>query len=160
MSKARQAALRYLSGRDRSVHEVRQKLKEKEFASAVVDQIIAYLEDLKLVDDRALAHRWVEVRVEVSGAGPAKLAQDLRRKGIDQEIVEDVLEECADALSSADAAADLLRKQRRRYSSIEEHKARRRMYDFLARRGYNEDVVSKAVKQVWEEIREHDFQGD
>ena len=160
LNKARQVAMRYLSGRDRSVHQVRQKLVEKEFAAAIVDQVIADLERHNLVDDRALAHRWVQVRVEGKGAGPAKLAQDLRRRGISQDIVKDVLEEFADILSSADAAADLLRKQRRRYVGIEKHKAQQRMNGFLARRGYQGDVVSKAVKQVWEEIREHDLEGD
>ena len=158
--KARQAGMNYLAGRDRSVHEMRQKLQGMQFDADLVEQVIADFERLHLVDDRAFARRWVEVRVEGRGAGPAKLAQDLWRKGIERSIVDEVLEEFADALGSAEKAVELLRKKSRRYAGLGAQKAQRRMYDFLARRGYKEDVVTKAVKQVWEEIRENDLQGD
>ena len=152
--------MKYLTGQARSVYEVRQKLRGMEFADEIVDEVIADFGRLNLVDDREFARRWVEVRVEDKGEAPAKLAQDLRRKGVERDIIDEVLEEFADALGSAEKAVELLRKKSRRYAGLEAQKAQRRMYDFLARRGYKEDVVTKAVKQVWEEIRENDLQGD
>ena len=60
LQKAKDAAYRYLSYRARSVAEVRDKLKEKDFAAEVVAEVIDDLQRQKLLDDREFARRWIE----------------------------------------------------------------------------------------------------
>jgi regulatory protein len=158
--KARDVALSFLSARARSVHEVREKLQRQRFAAGVIERVIADFRRLKLLDDREFARSWVESRAGRRPAGTAKFVQDLRRKGIDREIIDEVLAEFAEELDSDETAASLLRRQRWRFAGVEEVKAKRRMLGLLARRGYAQETAQKAVETVWEEFRKHDLEGD
>jgi regulatory protein len=159
--KARQVGLTYLSGRARTVREVRDKLQGKEFAAGVIDQAIEDLKRLALLDDREFARRWIESRIAGQrAAGARKFTQDLRRKGIAAELIAEVLEEFAEELESESAAVKLLSRQQWRYRELDEHKAKRRMLGLLARRGYDHELAFKAVEQAWEEIQRNDLEGD
>ena len=160
IQKARDASLKYLSARARSVHEMREKLRQKEISEEVVDQVVADLERLKLLDDREFARNWVESRMRNRPAGALKLAQELRKKGIDKAVIDDLLEEFGEALDSIETATALLRRQKWRYAGLEEVKAKRRMLGFLARRGYESGTVYKAIDKVWEELQRNDLEGD
>jgi regulatory protein len=160
LHKAREAGLVYLSGRARSVEEVRQKLGEEAFAGEVVERVVADFERLKLLDDRELARRWVERSVAQRPSGATRLRQELRKRGVAGGIIDEVLAEFGPLLGSAEQAAGLLRKQAWRYRGVEEDKARRRMLGFLARRGYGPDEAREAVEQVWKEMESNEGQGD
>ena len=151
LQKAKDAAYRYLSYRARSTAEVRDKLREKEFAAEVVAEVVADLQRQKLLDDREFARRWVEARLP-RAYGARKLVQDLRHKGVAAGVVDEVLAEYASALNSGERAVDLLSKQAWRYRGLAPDKAKRRMLGFLARRGCNEEMAKAAVEQVWQEL--------
>ena len=160
IQKARQISLTYLSARARSIHEVREKLRKEGFADGAVGQVIADLQRLSLLDDREFARRWIESRLARKPAGARKFRQDLQHKGIEQELIAEVLEEFREDLDSETAAVGLLSQQRWRYNGLDELKAKRRMLGLLARRGYEQDVARKAVEQVWEEMQSDEFEGD
>ena len=161
VQKARQIGLTYLTARAWSIHEVREKLRRAEFEAAVIDQVIENLKRLNLLDDREFARRWVESRIEGKKlAGRRKFLQDLQRKGIEQDIIAEVLEEFAEDLESGTAAAKLLRRQLWRYNGLDERKAKRRMLGLLARRGYEQELALKTVEQVWEEMQSNDLERD
>ena len=151
LQKAKDAAYHYLSFRARSVKEVSDKLAEKNYSEEIVAQVVADLKRQRFLDDYQFARRFVEVRLARAN-GSRKLAQDLRRKGVRSEIIDEVLEEFAGEIDSNERAAELLSKQAWRYRDLERDKAKRRMLGFLARRGYDADTASKAVDQVWQEL--------
>ena len=151
LQKAKDAAYNYLSYRAGSVKEVRDKLAQKDYAAEIIEQVVADLERQQLLDDRDFARRWVEARLRRAN-GSRKLAQDLRRKGVGSEIVDEVLAEYAAELDSGERAVELLGKQAWRYRGLERDKAKRRMLGFLARRGYDADMARKVVDQVWQEL--------
>ena len=151
LQKAKDVAYHYLSFRPRSVKEVSDKLAEKNYSEEIVAQVVADLERQRFLDDHEFARRFVEVRLARAN-GSRKLAQDLWRKGVRSEIIDEVLEEFAGEIDSNERAAELLSKQAWRYRDLERDKAKRRMLGFLARRGYDADTASKAVDQVWQEL--------
>ncbi len=151
VQKAKNAAYHYLSFRARSVVEVSDKLREKDFCPEIVAAVVSDLQRQKLLDDREFARRWVEARLD-RAYGSRKLAQDLRRKGVAIEVVEEVLGEYAEMLDSGERAVDLLAKQAWRYRGLEAEKAKRRMLGFLARRGYDAESARAAVETVWQEL--------
>ena len=151
LQKAKAAAYHYLSFRARSVKEVRDKLEEKDYPEEIVAQVIADLERQRFLDDCEFARRFVEARLARAN-GSRKLAQDLRRKGVGSEIIDEILKEFAGELDSNERAVELLGKQAWRYRGLECDKAKRRMLGFLARRGYDADMARKAVDQVWQEL--------
>ncbi|MXX41370.1 MAG: regulatory protein RecX [Gemmatimonadetes bacterium] len=158
LQKAKDAAYRYLSYRTRSVAEVRDKLTEKDFAVEVVAEVIADLQRQQLLNDREFARRWVEARLP-RAYGARKLAQDLRHKGVDAGVVDEVLAEYAPALDSSERTVALLSKQAWRYRGLAPDKAKRRMLGFLARRGCDQEMARAAVEQVWQELA-NEVEGD
>mgnify|MGYP006154291137 FL=1 len=153
LQKAKDAAYNYLSYRARSVKEVRDKLVQKEFAEEIIEQLVDDLQRQKLLNDREFARRFVEARLGRAN-GSRKLAQELRRKGIETEIIDEVLGEFAATLDSEERAVGLLGKQAWRYRGLERDKAKRRMLGFLARRGYDAQMARSAVDKVWQELQE------
>ena len=146
--RARQLALSYLAARDRSVRQVRDKLTQKEFRAGVVDSVIDGLVEDRLLDDIGFARRWVQTRQQSRPSGARRFTAELRGKGVDAEVVAQVLAEFVD-VGSEETAVQLLRGQVSRYRGVEEIRAKRRMYGLLARRGFDSETASRAVDKVW-----------
>lgn len=151
---ARNAALRLLKSRDRSVHEIADRLLRKGWEPGLIDQVTADLLRVGLLDDEAMARRWVGLQLDRKPAGPPWLRSELARRGVDKELIERVLEEYADQTGSEASALDLLRRQSGRYLSLDRDRARRRMMGLLARRGFDPDTASGAVETIWKETEE------
>lgn len=158
---AYQAALAFLGPRARTVWEVRERLRRREFSAAVVDQVIEALTRLGLLDDHAFCRHWIESSQESKKpAGAPRLRQDLRRKGVEPDTVREILAEFEPDLGTESAALGLLRHQWSRYAGLDELRAKRRMLGLLSRRGYEHEAAMRAVEQVWEEKQRDDVKGD
>lgn len=83
-------AMRWLARREYSVHELGRRLRDKGYPAAEVAGVLAELESGGLVSDRRFAESLVRSRAE-RGYGPMKIAHELRAKGIDDALVEEVL---------------------------------------------------------------------
>ena len=147
-------ALQYLGARDRTERELRDRLKRRGCGHAAIETALERLLGARLVDDEALARRYVETRMTERPSGAIRLAQDLRRRGVEGATIDRVLEEFADGIGTEDAAVDLLRRAAKRYRGLDSTTARRRMYGMLARRGFDAETTARAVETVWQEMEE------
>ncbi len=145
---ALQRALNFLSYRVRSEKEVRQNLKKHKYDQAVIDEIIERLVRGKLVDDQNFAELWVENRSEFRPRGSRMLRSELRQKGISDRMIEGALSD----LDETNLALKAARKKSRRYRDLEQDEFRKKLYGFLARRGFHYGVISEVVPIIWEEI--------
>jgi regulatory protein len=145
---ALQRALNFLSYRPRSEKEVRQNLKKHKYNQAVIDEIIERLVRGKLVDDENFAELWVENRSEFRPRGGRMLHSELRQKGIPDQVIENALSD----LDETSLALKAARKKSRRYKDLDRNEFRKKLYGFLARRGFHYSVISEVVPIVWEEI--------
>lgn len=91
--KANNTALDYLNYRKRTEKEIIDKLSEKGFEENIINNTLDYLKKYKFVDDLDYASSFVQDKVNLSKHGPYKIRYDLYRKGVSQEIIEEVLEE-------------------------------------------------------------------
>jgi len=145
--KAKEAALKFLSYRRRSEKEVRDKLKKKEFAKDLIDEVIEDLKRVNLINDYDFACAWIRDRVSNNPRGKALLKQELWKKGIKKEIIEKVLKEYfKNADEELNLAKKLMEKRKKRYANLEKNVAKRRMIDFLLRRGFSYDIVKQVLK--------------
>jgi len=151
---ARQLALQYLGARDRTERELRERLARRGCAPAAVDAALGRLKAARLVDDETLARRYVELRLAERPAGAVRLAQDLRRRGVERATIDGVLAEFADRIGTEAAAAEVLRRVAGRYRGLDSTTARRRMCGVLARRGFDPETTAKAVENVWQEMEQ------
>jgi regulatory protein len=144
---AKDAALKFLSYRMRSERELRDKLKKKEFAQNLIDEVVKDLKRVNLIDDYEFASAFVRDRISNNPRGKILLKQELWKKGIKKEIIEKALKEYfKDENEELILAKELLRKRKKRYESLDENVAKRRLMSFLLRRGFSYDIVKQVLR--------------
>lgn len=140
--KSLDSAFRYLSYRMRSEKEMRDKLKEKEYGSDIIEETIKRLYELKYIDDKEFTKSWVAQRV--SGRGRFVLRRELLKKGIDNEIIEFELKNIDDKQEIKNAK-DLVEKKKKFSGIKDRNELYKKVGDFLTRRGYSYDVVKIVI---------------
>jgi regulatory protein len=146
-ARALDAALHFLGPRPRSEREIRDRLARGEYDVQVVDRVIGRLRELRLVDDTAFAAYWVEQRATHRPRGSRLLKQELRQKGVSQDVVAEALPEDDDpdgAYRAAQRKATSLR-------AFDERTFKQRLGGFLQRRGYDYETTRTVVSRLWTE---------
>ncbi len=143
-------ALRHLASRPRSTAEVRRVLEQQELSAGAVDRVIERLLAAGHLDDEAFARFWVSNRERFRPRAPLALRQELRQKGIADDII-------AQALQSVDSESSAYRAglaQARRLETLDQRTFRQKLGGYLLRRGYGHDVVWPVVERIWSELRQ------
>ncbi len=149
-SVARKILLDQLTGQARSRHELAERLRKKDVPDAIATRLLDRFEEVGLIDDEAFARMWIASRRSVGasgGKGLARraLAQELRRKGVPDEVATGALDEI-DPADEEVAARRLVARRLRSMSSLEPAVATRRLVGMLARKGYPPGVAFAVVK--------------
>jgi regulatory protein len=144
-SVARKILLDALTGQARSRKELADKLAKKEVPAELAAALLDRFEEVGLVDDGAFARAWIASRQPGKGLARRALAQELRRKGIDDEVAREALDEI-DPDDEDSAARALVRKKLRTMRGLEHDKATRRLVGMLARKGYPPGMAFAVVR--------------
>jgi regulatory protein len=145
-SVARKILLDQLTGRARTRSDLEKKLAQRGVPAEVATRLLDRFEEVGLVDDAAFAREWVAQRQEGRGLARRALAQELRRKGIDDEVARDALGEI-DESDEIEAARVLVRRKLRSVSGLDTDKAVRRLVGMLARKGHSSGVAYRVVRE-------------
>jgi regulatory protein len=145
--KAYRQALLFLGMRARSEREVRKNLEKHEIPPAVIEQTIERLREEQLVNDGQFAQDWVANRSEFRPRSRRALTVELRQKGLAEADIRSATE-AVDEEALAYAAAQ---KRVRRLEGLEWVEFRKKLSEFLARRGFGYDVITPTVKRLWAE---------
>ena len=143
---ARKILLDQLTGRARTRSELATKLGARNVPEDVATRLLDRFEEVGLIDDAAFAREWVAQRQSGRGLARRALAQELRRKGIEDEVARDVLDEVDDD-DEVEAARTLVRAKLRSVRSLDRDKAVRRLVGMLARKGHSSSVAFRVVKE-------------
>jgi len=143
---AREYALKLLSYRSRSEAELYRRFLTKGFAQATIEETLAWLRGQKLVDDADFAARWVEHRRHTRPMGRAGLTWELRQKGIDRRLVENVLETYGGD-PEREAALKAAQKALSRTSG-DPIARRRKIAGLLQRRGFTWDLIQEVLESL------------
>jgi len=156
--RALQQALLFLSYRARSETEIRQNLRRHEIPETVIDQTLERLRQDGFANDDQFAKAWVENRNAFRPRSRRMLAMELRQKGLGDEAVNSALESVDDEALAYEAA----QKRAPRYKDLEWNDFRKKLSDFLARRGFSYSVTSTTVTRIWNEMhsREKHFENE
>jgi regulatory protein len=145
-SAARTILLDKLAGQPRTRAELADLLAEREIPDEVADEVLDRFTEVGLIDDAAFANAWVESRHRGRGLGKRALAQELRRRGVDDELARDALDELDPDQEEA-TARELVRKKLRSMRSLDRQVAMRRLLGLLARKGYPGALAMTVIKQ-------------
>ncbi len=146
-------ALNYLSFRPRSREEVRRYLRRKETPPEIIEAALARLDRLDFVNDRAFAEFWIETRGQFNPRGAHALKNELRMKGVEREVVDELVDDEQDEERALRAgrkkAMSLVNVPNMDYARF-----RNRLGPFLQRRGFGYEVTTRTVRALWEELKE------
>jgi regulatory protein len=141
------AAIRYLGYRPRSEAEIKQRLQRHGFDSECTEKALARLKEQGLVDDIAFARFWKENRETFSPRSRRMTKWELRRKGLNSDIIEQVISEVDDKDSAYRAALS----RAYRLSTSDYQTFRQRLGEYLGRRGFSYSVIHETTERVWQE---------
>jgi regulatory protein len=144
-SVARAILLDALTGRARSRRELRDRLATKQVPDELAERLLDRFTDVGLVDDSAFARSWVESRQRSRSLARRALAQELRRKGVDDETARAALDDL-DPEAERAAAGELVRRKARSLRGVDRAKATRRLVAMLGRKGYPPGVAYAVVR--------------
>jgi regulatory protein len=142
---ARKILLDQLTGQARSRSELAERLARRNVPDDIATRLLDRFEEVGLVDDEAFARSWVAGRQAGKGLARRVLAQELRRKGVDDETARQALEEIDPADEEA-AARALVRKRLRSMTGLDDTTRARRLVGMLARKGYPAGMAFAVVR--------------
>ena len=145
-SVARKILLDQLTGQARSRRELADKLRAKNVPGDLATRLLDRFEEVGLIDDEAFARSWIASRQPGKGLARRALAQELRRKGVDDEVAREALDEI-DPDDEQQAARALVRKKLRSLSRVDDTTATRRLVGMLARKGYGSGLAFAVVRE-------------
>jgi regulatory protein len=141
------AADRQLKIRLRSEKELRQKLSNRGYSETVIDAVIEHYRRGKLVDDHVFARQWIQCRLN-RPFGWKRIINELRQKGIAEEIIDQQICMAHDHFDESAAAMSLAQKQLIKYRDLSVEKAKRRLSAYLERRGFQWDIITQILKKL------------
>jgi regulatory protein len=145
---AREAALKLLERTRRTRTDLERRLHDKGFAAATVTDVLDRLARVGLVDDAEFARAYLAGRWGRRPTGWRTLQMQLRGKGVSDEDVLAArarIEEREGVVDELSTARKLVEQAARRYASLEPRVRQQRLYALLARRGFDGDVIRRAL---------------
>jgi len=140
-------ALTLLAARPYSSSALRRKLGQKEYGAADADDAIRRLLDNGLLNDARFAEQFARSKMLSTGASKRRVTQDLYRKGIKGDLatqaIANVVEQ--DEIDPAAVIERVAKKKLAQLGDLEPVILRRRLFGFLARRGYDLDEIKRVV---------------
>jgi regulatory protein len=151
---AKQAALRLLARRPRTVKEIRDRLRAKEYPQPHIAAAVEELTRAGMLDDAAFARTLVRDAVSARPTGKLALRRKLLLLGVEKSIVEEALLETfesVDELASAEEAAQRFLKRSNAIRKAGPLQQRQRLAGFLTRRGFDWSVIGPVVNKFTQE---------
>jgi regulatory protein len=143
-------ALNLLAARPYSTQTLRRKLIQKEYPAADADDAIRRLVDNGLLNDAKYAEQYARSKILMTGVSKRRLQQELYRKGIKGELATTAIANVIEQ-EEIDPAALIERVAKKKLASmgdLDPMILRRRLFAFLARRGYDIDEIKAVVGRL------------
>ena len=134
-------AVRYLARFDRTAAQVERFLTSKGASAGQAKQVISRLSELRYLDDRAYAARWIEATLARRPMGRDRLKAELMARGLGETLAQDVIVEGLGRLDEetlARRAVSLKERDRMRFP-------RQRTVSLLRQRGFGEETIERII---------------
>ncbi len=141
--KAYDKIVRFANLRPRSKKEINDWLRKYRVHKSIHKDLFNRLKRLDMLDDRKFAQWWVDQRLSFRPRGKRALFAELRQKGIDRDLIKEVLDETK--VDEEKIALNLLKKRNYRWKNLNKLEARKKMGEFLARKGFNWEIIKQTI---------------
>jgi regulatory protein len=144
---AKQVLLRRLSHAPRTRKELAKDLKDKDISDEVANVALDRFEEVGLINDQALASNYVSSQHERKGLGKNALRQQLRAKGVSDDVAQEAISQISDD-QEFQAAFALACKKIRSLQKDDAKTQLRKIVGVLARKGYSSNLAFRVAKEV------------
>ena len=146
--KALNTALRILTRRDHSKHELKQKLKVRGYAGKVIDEVITECERFECISDERTAQVFIR-QLHRKGYGRRRIRFELSLKGLRGKHILAVLSQSISDADECQCAEKIFQKHTRRFDREKDVLKRRdKIYRFLYGRGFSKAVISEVISKI------------
>ena len=151
LQEARDSANRLLGFRMRSVFEMKRRLKEKDFDQEEIDHTIQNLINKNFLNDEEFGRAFVKEKVRNKKIGPRALKKEIYQHNLADELTESLIQEVYDEFNPKALIESHLTKKRIKRKTLINKKDKKRLTDFLIRKGFYWDSI-RDVYHDWELI--------
>ncbi|MCK4807799.1 MAG: RecX family transcriptional regulator, partial [Candidatus Aegiribacteria sp.] len=141
----------YLSFSERTLHQLRSYLIGRKYLERVVDDMLLWAERCGLVDDKRFASIYIRSHSRNSPMGNFRIRMELKKRGIPDSIIDEVLSE----RDEGDLYRILVKTTKNKYGYLEKQTGLRRARGYLQRRGFQYDLISRVMDEVFRDSEEH-----
>ena len=155
-------AVMMLAARGRAAKDLERQLVRKgeplEFARLAVERLVAE----GFVDDESYARSFVRSKSAGAGLARFRLKQELGRQGVERAVADEAIAEVfeEESIDEVATATVLAAKRVRTLRGVDPQSQRRRLYSFLARRGYSPPVIVAAIETATGDSTDGEQAGD
>ena len=146
LAKAKSTVFRLFKFRPRSEREIINKLKGKKLPNDTIATAIEHFKKIDYINDRRFAQMWAVSRLTRNGINRIRL--ELKQKGIAEEIIQETIGNIPEDYSEIETVLTVAKKQLRKYERLDPDKQKRRLYEYLLRRGFRQNTAQKALRQL------------
>ncbi len=147
LEKARAYAFLLLKFRLRSREELRRRMEQKKFTGEVIKETLDFLQEKAFIDDHEFARSWISSRLK-RPLGWLRIRQELKLKGVDPKVIEAEIKKARKDYSEGEVVLQLVRMKLEKLKGLEPYKAKNKVFQFLARRGFSPDSITDALTQL------------
>lgn len=148
---AKEKGLRLLAARPRSAKELQDRLKQARYSPETIENVLKEFDRLGLINDAEFGKMYARSQMITKPMGQFLLRRELKFKGLKEDEIEQAVDVAYSEESEKQIAFDLAARRKKRVENLEEVKAKKRVSDFLQRRGFNWEIISSILEQ-WKEL--------
>ena len=148
---AKEKGLRLLAARPRSAKELADRLKQARYSSETIEHVLKEFDRLGLLNDAEFGKMYARSQMITKPMGQFLLRRELKFKGLKEEEIEQAVDAAYEEQSEKQVAFELALRRKKRVEYLEEMKAKKRVSDFLQRRGFNWEIISDIIEK-WKEL--------
>lgn len=143
------AALKLIATRSYSERELRDRLVAKPWAeTGLVEDCLKRLKELGYVNDDLFAHSYASYRVRSKPVGRARLKRELAFKKVAPGAIDQALDLVFDESAEETLIDRAIRRRVRLIGKPQDRAAARRMFDHLARLGFEYDLIVRKLREL------------
>ena len=154
ISKAKSKAFKIINKAEQSEKTLRDKLSD--YDEDIIDIVIGYLKDCKFINDKDFAKRIAHSNSNVSRFGKNKIKQNLYKKGIDKEYIDEAIEDIDEDIEFENALY-LAEKRFKSIKNEDKRKVYQKLMQHLTYKGFSYDITKKAISKVLDNIDEYNY---
>ncbi|MFV1883696.1 MAG: regulatory protein RecX [Balneola sp.] len=145
--------IRLLGKRDHARNELKDKARKKGYPSDIIENVLDELVEKGYINNTSFAVKFARDKFEFNKWGSNKIRAELFKKGVSEKDINTALAGLDEA-NQIEAIEELVEKNKRKFLRSEPAKRKKKIFDFLLRKGYSVSLITKQINYLLRSIEQ------